>query len=591
MIGRAPGPPKTVGTLFPSAIVGEPQLLAPVASSIDPQAASGVLSCRPRGTREQPAGPTFGQHVLSPGALPAKPPTEDDTHARDFRGFRLQIQDPASTMKVAGVLTHGDNAGGQGGPEGGSEIRCQEGDGACQACSVRKAPGGQEAGRVPGSRSFFRPRGAACPARRRANRVAAPGSPGRRGRAVLSRPGTDIERKAPPSYRRSLPDRQDACVSASRAQGPRGGPKRSPEASSWRLRDTGSDPHAPSPSRPGRRQRPALHRQGAWLALRQQHEHDVVLSLRQAPPDGAARHPAPVQAACSASAGRPAPTRAGRSGPARGVPPHRPRRLDLARGAHLQNLRRRRRRRRARGPLPARPRHPRHRVPLGRHHRAEGGHRQGFAAARPRGVSYALAEASGQGHCGLPHAELVPLAVKLLEIEPGIIEAAIAEEIAAGVLVADTSTAGRASSSAPSGRPSARSPCRSSGSGRRRGAARHRRRQGHSLGREAPFDRSGREPAGGHPARRRLQAARRHRRPGRRQDHARALDPDHPARQGRAAAARRPDGARRQAALRVDRARGEDHPPPARGRPASGQFKRKPSRRSRPTCWSSTSAR
>ena len=49
-----------------------------------------------------------------------------------------------------------------------------------------------------------------------------------------------------------------------------------------------------------------------------------------------------------------------------------------------------------------------------------------------------LAEASGQGHCGLPHAELVPLAVKLLEIPGEIIERAIAQEIADEVLVADT---------------------------------------------------------------------------------------------------------------------------------------------------------
>ena len=54
------------------------------------------------------------------------------------------------------------------------------------------------------------------------------------------------------------------------------------------------------------------------------------------------------------------------------------------------------------------------------------------------GVSYALSEASGQGHCGLPYAELVALAVKLLEIAPEIIEAAVAEEIASDVLVADT---------------------------------------------------------------------------------------------------------------------------------------------------------
>ena len=54
------------------------------------------------------------------------------------------------------------------------------------------------------------------------------------------------------------------------------------------------------------------------------------------------------------------------------------------------------------------------------------------------GVSYALSEASGQGHCGLPHAELIALAVKLLEIGAEIIEAAVAEEIAGEALVADT---------------------------------------------------------------------------------------------------------------------------------------------------------
>ena len=54
------------------------------------------------------------------------------------------------------------------------------------------------------------------------------------------------------------------------------------------------------------------------------------------------------------------------------------------------------------------------------------------------GVSYALAEASSQGHCGLPYTELVPLAVKLLEIPGSVIEAAIVQEIAGEVVVADT---------------------------------------------------------------------------------------------------------------------------------------------------------
>jgi exodeoxyribonuclease V alpha subunit len=54
------------------------------------------------------------------------------------------------------------------------------------------------------------------------------------------------------------------------------------------------------------------------------------------------------------------------------------------------------------------------------------------------GISYALTEASAQGHCGLPYAELVPLAVKLLDIPDAIIEAAIAQEITDEVLFPDT---------------------------------------------------------------------------------------------------------------------------------------------------------
>ena len=54
------------------------------------------------------------------------------------------------------------------------------------------------------------------------------------------------------------------------------------------------------------------------------------------------------------------------------------------------------------------------------------------------GISYALTEASAQGHCGLPYAELVPLAVKLLDIPEAIIETAIAQEIAGEVLFPDT---------------------------------------------------------------------------------------------------------------------------------------------------------
>lgn len=54
------------------------------------------------------------------------------------------------------------------------------------------------------------------------------------------------------------------------------------------------------------------------------------------------------------------------------------------------------------------------------------------------GISYALTEASSQGHCGLPYSELVPLAVKLLEIPAEIIETAIAQEIEEQILYPDT---------------------------------------------------------------------------------------------------------------------------------------------------------
>lgn len=54
------------------------------------------------------------------------------------------------------------------------------------------------------------------------------------------------------------------------------------------------------------------------------------------------------------------------------------------------------------------------------------------------GVSYALTEASTQGHCGLPRTQLLALAVKLLEIPTEVIESAIDQEIADDVVVADT---------------------------------------------------------------------------------------------------------------------------------------------------------
>jgi exodeoxyribonuclease V alpha subunit len=54
------------------------------------------------------------------------------------------------------------------------------------------------------------------------------------------------------------------------------------------------------------------------------------------------------------------------------------------------------------------------------------------------GIRYALAEAMDDGHCGLPREELVALAEQLLEIPAANIEAALALELEAGEVVADT---------------------------------------------------------------------------------------------------------------------------------------------------------
>jgi exodeoxyribonuclease V alpha subunit len=45
------------------------------------------------------------------------------------------------------------------------------------------------------------------------------------------------------------------------------------------------------------------------------------------------------------------------------------------------------------------------------------------------GISFALTEAMGDGHCGLPRKDLIGLAEKLLEVPPPLIESALAEEL------------------------------------------------------------------------------------------------------------------------------------------------------------------
>ena len=53
------------------------------------------------------------------------------------------------------------------------------------------------------------------------------------------------------------------------------------------------------------------------------------------------------------------------------------------------------------------------------------------------GISYALAEAMDEGHCGLPVEELVPLAENLLEVPAALVETALSLELQDGTVIAD----------------------------------------------------------------------------------------------------------------------------------------------------------
>ena len=75
---------------------------------------------------------------------------------------------------------------------------------------------------------------------------------------------------------------------------------------------------------------------------------------------------------------------------------------------------------------------------MDRHHLAEGAAREKTALIRIRaGISYALAEAMDEGHCGLPVDELVPLTEKLLEVPAELVETALRLELDDRAVVAD----------------------------------------------------------------------------------------------------------------------------------------------------------
>ena len=184
------------------------------------------------------------------------------------------------------------------------------------------------------------------------------------------------------------------------------------------------------------------------------------------------------------------------------------------------------------------------------------------------GISYALAEAMGDGHCGLPTGELVELAEKLLEVPEALIATAVDLEIAEGTVIADSV---------------GETPCLflSGLFHAEKGIADQLRRL---LSGAVPWPEidaqkalswiEGRiglklaaEPGRGHRSGAERQGAGHHRRPRGRQDHHRELDLAHRLGQGRESSPLRPHGTGGQAHDRSDRHGGQDHPPPARVRP------------------------
>ena len=106
------------------------------------------------------------------------------------------------------------------------------------------------------------------------------------------------------------------------------------------------------------------------------------------------------------------------------------------------------------------------------------------------GISFALTEALNDGHCGLPRDELLPAAIKLLEIPGPIIEAALALELEQGDVVADEVEGRDCIFLAGLHRAEQAIAARVNGDPPGRPAlARHRRRQGDPLGRRQ--DRTG----------------------------------------------------------------------------------------------------
>lgn len=112
--------------------------------------------------------------------------------------------------------------------------------------------------------------------------------------------------------------------------------------------------------------------------------------------------------------------------------------VGTARAVRIFDLRRRRRAGDEREPLPACARHPRHGAPHGGRHPREARDREDRDGPHPGRNLLCARGGHGDGHCGLPTAELARLAETLLEAPRALIDMALNLELAEGVVIADS---------------------------------------------------------------------------------------------------------------------------------------------------------
>ena len=210
------------------------------------------------------------------------------------------------------------------------------------------------------------------------------------------------------------------------------------------------------------------------------------------------------------------------------------------------------------------------------------------------GISYALAEAMDDGHCGLPVEELVRPHRKAARSAGRACRNGTGPRTSRTVRSSPTMLEGRRCVFLAGTLPRRARNRREAEDARRRQAAlaADRCRQGDPVGRAEDKAGACRQPEGSAPGRSRFQGDGHHRRARRRQDHAGQLATEDPARQGGRNRALRPDRPRREAPVREHRA-SRRRPSIACSKPIPGPVASGATRTSPWTaiCWSSTRPR